>query len=589
MTILDSVPPYIQPLLTNAQTIYGLPPTHRLVPYQNIRHALSLHATITPDKTFLIHYDADGSREEFTYAQFNARVHQTAGFLYDDLGVRRGDRVATLAYNHIDTVLVYFACWLIGAAVAPQNPAEDDRRIAFILRNCEAKVCFARHDTLERAAAIIHGDAADDLGAPNITQLVQMGGAPDERYLHFETETAHRPDTFVSMQERPHLDDEALLVYTSGTTGAPKGVVLTQYNLLVDALGISHAQAITGGQRLMCVLPIHHVNGIVVTLITPLFVGASVVLNRAYSSSHFWQRIAREGVHLISVVPTLLQYSLDYAAAQEAKGASIWGDGVHKSDLRHFRHLMCGAGTLAMGLAREFEERFGFRVLHGYGLSETTCYSCHLPLDLSWDEHRHWMYDFGYPSIGCAVLSNEMAIFSADGSGIELAPGERGEICIRGHNVMQYYFKRPEANAEAFKFGWFRSGDEGFYEVDDKGRRFIFITGRIKELINRGGVKFSPFDIEEVLISYPGVKVGLAIGFKNHYMGEEVGAYVVLNEGAAVVTDELIAYCREKLTFEKSPKVVVFGTEIPVTTTGKYQRLKLQDRFSEWEHTQFRK
>ncbi len=589
MPIFDSVTSDIQPLLADAQTIYGLRPDHRLVSYQNLRHALSLHATTTPDKTFLIHYDADGEREEFSYARFNAQVHQTAGFLYDDLGIRRGDRVATLAYNHVDTVLVYFACWLLGATVAPQNPAEDDRRIAFILRNCEARVCFARHDYMERAEAIIHGDDADGLGVPNIMQIVQMGGEPDDRYPHFATETAHRPDTFVSTSERPQLDDEALLVYTSGTTGAPKGVVLTQYNLLVDALGISHAQAITGGQRLMCVLPIHHANGIVVTLITPLFVGASVVLNRAYSSSHFWQRIAREQAHLISVVPTLLQYSLDYAAAQEAKGASIWGDGVHRSDLRHFRHLMCGAGTLAMALAREFEDKFGFRVLHGYGLSETTCYSCHLPLDLSWEEHRHWMYDFGYPSIGTAVLPNEMSIFSADGSGVELGAGERGEICIRGHNVMQYYFKRPDANAEAFKFGWFRSGDEGFYELDERGRRFIFITGRIKELINRGGVKFSPFDIEEVLISYPGVKVGLAVGFKNHYMGEEVGAYVVLNEAAVVNVEELIAYCREQLTFEKAPKVVVFGTEIPVTTTGKYQRLKLQDRFAEWEYTQFRK
>ncbi|MBE2183521.1 MAG: acyl--CoA ligase [Anaerolineae bacterium] len=589
MTILDSVPADVQPLLLNAQTIYGLNPDHRLIPYANIDHALSLHAAATPGKAFLIHYDAEGEREALTYAQFKARVHQTAGFLYDDLGVRKGDRVATLAYNHSDTVLVYFACWLIGAAVAPQNSTEDDRRIAFILRNSEAKVCFVRAEYLERAEAIIHGDEADGLGAPKIAQIVQMGGQSDDDHLHFAVGIAKHSDSFEAGSARPTLDDEALLVYTSGTTGAPKGVVLTQYNLLVDAFGISQAQAITGGQRMMCVLPIHHVNGIVATLITPLFAGASVILNRAYSSSHFWERIAREGVQVVSIVPTLLQYALDYAAAQEAKGASIFGDGVDAGDLRQFRHLICGAGTLAMSVASAFEARFGFRVMHGYGLSETTCYSCFLPLDLSGDEHRHWMYDFGYPSIGCAILPNEMAIFSADGSAQALAPGERGEICIRGHNVMQHYFNRPEANAEAFKFGWFRSGDEGFYETDDRGRRFFFITGRIKELINRGGVKFSPFDIEEVLTSHPDVKVGLAVAFKNQYMGEEVGAYVVLNEGATADSAAIIGFCRERMTFEKSPKVVVFGTEIPLTATGKYQRLKLQDQFIAWESAQFRK
>ncbi len=572
-----------------ARTINGVPPEHYQVPYRNFRHLLSLQAGVTPDKTFIIHYDADDQRDELTYTQFNAKVHQTAGFLYDDLGVRRGDRVATIAYNHLDTVIIYFACWLIGAAVAPQNVAEDDRRIAFILRNSEAVVCLVRDEYLDRAEAIIHGDADAGLGAPNVRQIVQVGGEASNSYLHFASEIANRPNTFMSTDERATLDDEALLVYTSGTTGAPKGVVLMQYNLLVDAQGIAQWQALTGNQRTMCVLPIHHVNGIVVTLITPLFVGGSTVLTRAYSSSHFWERIARERVQIVSLVPTLLQFSLEYADQQEAAGKSIWGDDIGKYDLRTFRHMVCGAGTLAMSLVKAFEERFSIPILHGYGLSETTCYSCHLPIDLSWEEHNHWMYDFGYPSIGCAIQPNEMAIFDALGSGQRLAPGERGEICIRGHNVMKHYFQRPDANAETFKFDWFRSGDEGFYEVDGRGRQFFFITGRIKELINRGGVKFSPFDIEEVLLEIEGVKAGLAIAFKNDYYGEEVGAYIVAHEGVTLDADAIIAHCQARMTFEKAPKVVVFGTDIPVTSTGKYQRLKLQDRFSDWEHTQFRK
>ena len=182
---------------------------------------------------------------------------------------------------------------------------------------------------------------------------------------------------------------------------------------------------------------------------------------------------------------------------------------------------------------------------------------------------------------------NEMAIFDADGSGRQLGPGERGEICIRGHNIMRYYFKRPDVNAETFKFGWFRSGDEGFYQEDEQGRHFFFITGRFKELINRGGVKFSPFDIEEVLLQYPGINVALVVAFKNDYYGEEVGAYIVQHEGSQLDADDILAHCQAHMPFEKSPKVVIFGTVVPVTTTGKHMRLKLQALFTEWEHTQF--
>jgi long-chain acyl-CoA synthetase len=568
-----------------ARTYHERPPESYLVPYRHMAHLLECRASESPDKTFLIAYDADGTRTEYTYAQFNALVNRAANLLWA-LGIRPDSRVATLAYNHAETVILYFACWKIGATVAPQNVAEDDARIAYILRNSEAVALFARQEYMERAKHILSG-AAEGTGAPNIRTVVQMGGTPHSEIAHFGTALERHSDHF-SAPEGLSLESEALLVYTSGTTGAPKGVVLTQYNLLVDARGISDWQGITGNQRMMCVLPIHHVNGIVVTLVTPLYVGGSVVLNRQFQSQTFWQRIAAEKVHIVSVVPTLLQFCCEYADAQQANGKSIWGEGVHRADLAHFRHLICGAGTLSVALAKRFEDQFDFPILHGYGLSETTCYSCFLPIDLSWREHQAWLQDHGYPSIGCPISPNEMAIFDAGGNGIQLGEGERGEICIRGHNVMKYYYQRPEANAETFKFGWFRSGDEGFFLRDARGRQFFFITGRIKELINRGGVKFSPFDIEEVLLSIPGVKVGLAIAFENVYYGEEVGAYVVLEENAVLTEQDILAACRAKLTFEKAPKVVVFGTEVPVTTTGKYQRLKLRDLFTQWRDVQFR-
>lgn len=583
---MSSVDQATQDKILEARTLRGRPPTQRMVPYRSVRHLLENRASESPDKVYLIHYDADGNREEITYGEFNARVNQ-AVHLLRDLGVQRGDRIATIGYNHSDLVLIYFAAWKLGAAVAPQNVAEDDSRIAFILRNSEAVVVFAREEYLERTQNIV-SNTEGDLGADNIREIIQIEGTPRDEYRHMHDSLASYPTT-LDFQDETTLENESLLVYTSGTTGTPKGVVLVQYNMLVDAYAISAWQGITGNQRMMCVLPIHHVNGTIVTLITPMFVGGSTVLNRVYSPRHFWERIVRERVHIVSVVPTLLKFSIEYAEEQMAEGKSRFGDNIAADDLSHFRHIICGAGTLAVGLATQFEELFKIPILHGYGLSESTCYSCFLPIDLDWQTHRRWMKDYGYPSIGCQITSNQMAIFSPDGSGQQLGPGERGEICIQGHNIMKYYFKRPDANSETFKFGWFRSGDEGFYEEDEQGRQFFFITGRIKELINRGGVKFSPLDIEEVLLEIPGVKVGLAIGFENDYYGEEIGAYIVLEEGAAVSAEAILIYCREHMTFEKSPKAVVFGTDIPVTSTGKYQRLKLHGLFTEWKSTQFRK
>lgn len=339
--------------ILKARTYEGTPPDQYLVPYPSLGDLLDRRAAETAHKVFLIHYDGDGLREEFTYAQLNQRANQIANYLMQEVGVKAGDRVATMAYNHADTVMIYFACWKIGAAVAPQNVSEDDDRINFILRNSEAVALLVRPEYMERAESIVAGAGAEQEPAANIRLVIQVGGEPDGQHPHLQTQAA-RYETSLTNAVSVTPDSECLLLYTSGTTGSPKGVVLTHYNNLSDAYGIATWHGISADQRLMCVLPIHHANGIEVTLVTPLFAGASTVLNRAYSSSHFWERIAREDVQIVSVVPTLLQFSLDYAAEAEKAGRSIWGEGVSKDDLARFRHLICGAGTLAVSLATEF-------------------------------------------------------------------------------------------------------------------------------------------------------------------------------------------------------------------------------------------
>lgn len=553
------------PKLYSARCLSNRPWEERIVRYPNIGALLAERVAATPQKNWLTFYDDSGRTATYTYAEFDETARRMAAVMNRRLSVGPGDRVATLMVNDPRTVLVYFAAWLLGATVVPINCGEDDERVLYILQNSGAKAIFAMESQVPRLIGI-----QDKL--PAIGGYVQVGGAAQKGFLSFEEAiSASEP-----LQELPDvsLESDCLIVYTSGTTGAPKGVLLQQYNLLVDAHSIAEWHSFGPGDRAMCVLPIHHVNGTVVTLMTPLYYGGSVVLNNRFHAQRFWRTLSEERCTWVSVVPTVLAFLCERA------------DDLKSFDLSHFRHIICGAGPLTVELARRFDQTFGVRVVHGYGLSETTCYSCFLPIDLDPLSYRHWMMECGFPSIGCPISANEMAIHDTEGR--PLGEDQRGEIVIRGHNVMKYYFKRPEANAETFKYGWFRSGDEGFYRMGTDGRPYFFITGRIKELIIRGGINYSPFDIDEVLNAIPGVKAAMAVGFENDFYGEEVGAYVQLEPGANLTEEDILRACRKVLPFAKSPKVVVFGDTFPVTSTGKYQRNKLKPLFEKWKSTQFR-
>jgi acyl-CoA synthetase (AMP-forming)/AMP-acid ligase II len=540
------------------------------VGYENIGELMFRRARDFDTKPFLIYYDSEGNRREDNYKDFFMLCGMCANMMRS-YGLKRGDRIATISHNHADTVIHYFAAWLMGVCVVPVSLSEDDNRITYILENSEAKIVFLRKDYLERVRPIIDG-----ISTIESTMICgqSQGENLGEKYYLFDEELSKAGSIFHA-DNAVTKDDEALIVYTSGTTGNPKGVVLTQYNLMADAKGISQWHGITNATRMMCVLPIHHVNGTIVTLVTPMYAGGSVVLNQKFQSDYIFERIEKEKVHIVSVVPTLLAFLLEYYKNHSLIPIT-----------QSLRHIICGAGPLTVELGEQFEERFGIRIVHGYGLSETTCYSCYLPKDISDEEHKKWMRDYGFPSIGVALPQNEMMI--ADEHGKELAPSERGEITIRGFNVMKYYYNNDEANASTFSYGWFRSGDEGFYELDEQGNKYFFITGRLKELIIRGGVNLSPLEIDEVINRCPGVKIGISVGFENDFYGEEVGAYVQ-KEDPSLTDEAVIAHCKEHLPFAKVPKVVIFGDNVPVTSTGKYQRNKCKPFFAEYRAVQFRK
>ena len=535
-----------------------------MVPYVNIGDLLQEQVERYEHKPFLIFYGEDGKRSESSFTDFYEEVCRAANYLRS-AGISPGDRIATVSTNHPDVVTQYFAAFLLGAVVVPMNVGEDDRRITYCFQNSGVKLAFVRDVFLQRILAL-----RPDI--PSLATIVQTGPRMVAALPHYQTELAKQPAHFHPTTQ-PVLSDEALIVYTSGTTGHPKGVVLTHYNLMVDAMAIAEWHRISDDQRMMCILPIHHVNGLVVTIMTPLYAGGGVVLNQKFQSDRFFERISIEKVTVASVVPTMLQFLLHAKLEME------------NYKLAQFRHIICGAGPLTVELASKFEHRFRVPVIHGYGLSETTCYSCFLPIDLTTAEHKSWLSSHGFPSIGVPLPVNEMAIHDSEGRTLD--EGARGEIVIRGHNVMKEYINEPEANQSAFSTGWFRSGDEGFFKYDDQGRMFFFITGRIKELIIRGGVNISPFEIDEVLMHMPGVEAGIAVGFENEWYGEEVGAYVKPRSGVTLTEEDILAYCRKQLPFGKSPKVVLFGEDIPVTSTGKYQRNRCKELFSKWKSVQF--
>jgi len=515
------------------------------------------------NRPFLTYYDDDRQLScTHSYAEFGALVRRIASFLHDRIGLRRGDRLATILFNHDVTVVLYFAAWTAGITVVPINIEESPDKKRFILDHSEASAVCCWHSYVKEVRALQR-----DLPALRHVVPLNDDGFQNDFGLGaggFKETAPH------AVRIAPHsssLSDEAFIVYTSGTTGPPKGVVLTVRNLLTDADAIAAWHRFDANDRFMCVLPIHHVNGTVVTLLTPFHCKGSVVLNRRFKSGTFWRRLHEEHVTCVSVVPTLLEFLLDA------------DEDLTPYRLERFRGLICGAGPLLKETALRFEARFRFPIQHGYGLSETTCYSSFLPNDLSPEEHRHWLSDYEFPSIGVPLRYNTMAIL--DEQGRSLPEGTRGEICIRGGTVCDGYYKRDDANQAAFKWGWFRSGDEGFFQRDQKGRPFFFISGRLKELIIRGGVNISPLEIDDVLKRHPLVRFAMAVPFEHRYYGEEIAAYVVPRESATQPSErELLQHCRRFLPFSKSPKVILLGEEVPYTSTGKPKRLELKTRLA---------
>lgn len=503
-----------------------------------------------PDTPYLTEIDHDsGSRREWTRAQWRAQVERTAAGL-EARDVRPGDSIAALAGNSADALAVAFACWTHGWVYLPLNAHESAERQGFILAHAKARILLHSPSEIARA-----------------TQLSEATGVPTVPFLEVPSAPKDPPGA------RNGWETPALRVYTSGTTGEPKGVELSTGNLIIDCDSLSKASGWDADTRVLVVLPIHHVNGLVVSCLQSWYVGGSAVLCDRFRSDSFWPDVESEGATVASLVPTLLEFLI------------AEGGGPAPSS---FREALVGAGPLMIETVLTFEDLFGIPVRHLYGLSEVTAVATMLPT-MPDSERRCWYVDHGFPSIGCAIPHVEVQIHDPDGR--QCPAGTRGEIVIRGATVMGGYADRPEATAAAFKGGWFHSGDEGFWRAGEDGTPFFFISGRIKELIIRGGMNISPLEVDAVLNAHPAVQFGLAVPFENRYYGEEIAAYVV--RSAPVTEQQVLDFCAERLDFAFRPKVVLFGDDVPFTVTGKAKRISLKEQLADqlgaYRDVQFRR
>jgi acyl-CoA synthetase (AMP-forming)/AMP-acid ligase II len=430
-------------------------------------------------------------------------------------------------------VVTFLAASLAGTA-APLNPAYREEEFKFYLEDTNAKIL------------LLPPDGAEDARKAAGTTVPMASVAFANGVVSIEGVTARTPVV------PPASGDPALILHTSGSTGRPKRVPLGHSNLRISAGNVARTYALGPTDVSLCVMPLFHVHGLVASTLATLSTGGTVVVPSKFTPLSFW-RIARDhGATWYSAVPTIHQLLLARAdKSQRPAGAE---------KLRFIRS--CSA-SLPPQVMHDLEQAFGAPVLEAYGMTEAAHQMASNPLPPAARKP-------GSVGAGTGIKVSIM-----DDKGQHLATGERGEVVIKGPNVITGYENNPEANAVSFVDGWFRTGDQGVLD----GEGYLTLVGRIKELINRGGEKISPREIDEVLLAHPAVAEAVCFGVPHPTWGEEVAAAVVLRE--ATSESDLMAYCKERLADFKRPKQIHITETIPRTATGKIQRRLVAQAFTQ--------
>jgi acyl-CoA synthetase (AMP-forming)/AMP-acid ligase II len=441
-------------------------------------------------------------------------------------GKRGRKRIASVLPNGLPAIVAFLAASVAGTA-APLNPSYPYEEFFFFLGDTEADVVLCPAQGADQARS-----AAADRGIPALT--VEMDAQGTVRLLEPRRKRTLDP---------PVPDDVALILHTSGSTGRPKRVPLQHRNLTVSAVHIARTYSLRGHDVSLCIMPLFHIHGLVASTLAPLLSGGTVVVPTKFNPLPFWRTVHEHGVTWYSAVPTMHQLLL-----ARARG--------HKHSAGTLRFIRSASAPLAPEVIHKIEEVFGVPFVEAYGMTEAAHQMSSNPLPPS--ERRPG--SVGHPT--------GIRISIMDAKGKHLHKGQPGEVVIQGASVFSGYENNPEANKAAFVEGWFRTGDQGVVDEDN----FLHLTGRIKDLIIRGGENISPREIDEVLLGHPAVAEAVAFAMPHPLLGEEVAAAVVLHETGGATESALLKHCRDRLAEYKCPKKIFFVHSIPLTATGKIRR-----------------
>src|SRR5215831_9658921 len=462
-----------------------------------------------------------------TYDQLRRQVDSLAARL-NQFGLGRGDRIAMALPNGLEMIVSFLAASAVGAA-APLNPAYRLDEFKFYLEDTGARALIVPPTGGDEARA-----AAGDQ-----TLIIEADLDSNGQVRFSSSGTAGPPRA----REYPDADETALVLHTSGTTSRPKRVPLSHTNLKISARNVAETYRLTAEDVSLCVMPLFHVHGLVASTLATLFTGGTVIAPPRFNPLSFWSTGRDHRVSWYSAVPTIHQVLL----ARSKTGARPAG-------AERLRFIRSCSAALAPQMMADLEERFGAPVLEAYGMTEAAHQMASNPLPP------------GARKPGSVGRGTAVSIAILDEAGNLLPAGATGEVSIQGPNVFSGYEGNAEATAASFSNGWFRTGDQGCLDNDG----YLTLVGRIKELINRGGEKISPREIDEALLTHPAVAEAVCFGISDRVYGEEVAAAVVPRY--PVTEAELIKHCSSTLADFKVPRVIHIVDEIPRTATGKIQR-----------------
>jgi acyl-CoA synthetase (AMP-forming)/AMP-acid ligase II len=460
-----------------------------------------------------------------TYDSLRQQVLAMANALAS-AGIRRGDAVAIALPNGLPAIVSFLAASIAGTA-APLNPAYPYEEFHFFLGDTNARVLLC-----PAVGAEFVRSAAADRKIPVLS--VEMS----------EQGNVHLLDaaTGVSATE-PTADDIALILHTSGSTGRPKRVPLRHYNLAVSSANIANTYALSEEDVSLCIMPLFHIHGLIGSTMATLLSGGVVVVPLKFNALSFWRTVREHHVTWYSGVPTMHQLVLARTRHKAEESASL-------------RFIRSCSAPLSPELIHKMEDVFGVPFVEAYGMTEAAHQMTSNPLP---PRHR---------KPGSVGVGAGLRIAIMDKAGNHLDTNQRGEVAIQGANVFRGYANNPEANAHAFVNGWFRTGDEGLLDEDC----YLHLTGRIKDIIIRGGENIAPHEVDEILLRHPAVAAAVTFGCVHPTLGEEVAAAVVLHERHGATEAALIKHCREFLAEYKCPKKIYLVDSIPTTATGKIRR-----------------